>query len=166
MTIVKGTNNEDRMEKISESKIQKVDQIESEDHGDELNEEELEAELEKMEEAIANDGVGNISKPQVTLRFRSARFTHLWDLNATNDNCLCEKKVTMPTESDLQKRATYSNYMVSRCGCAYHSSCIKAYVTSLGDVDANMINCPICRTKYEPLPNQTTDAGVYEAVTN
>merc|ERR1711916_349201 len=113
---------------------------------------ELEAALERMEKAMADDGVGDISKPKVSLRFRTARFTHLWELNATNENCLCEKNVCMPTESDLQKRVTYSNYTVSRCGCAYHSACIKKYVSDLGG-NQDMVNCPICRTKYDPLPN-------------
>lgn len=170
MTIVTGENTK-QMDSISESTIQRVEDIEDVENADGVNgdenieDSELEADLAKMEEAIANDGVGNITKPKVTLRFRNARFTHLWDLNSTDDNCICEKKVTVPTEADLQKRVTYSNYTVSRCGCAYHSACIKKYVTDLG-VEQGMVNCPLCRTKYEPLPNGTPEPGVYEAVTN
>jgi hypothetical protein len=163
MTIVKEdqkTERTERMEEISESTIQEVDEIRS----DTEEEEDLETALDRMEEAINNDGVGDITKPKVSLRFRSARFTYLWDLNATNTNCICEKKVTCPTEADLQKRMTYSNYTISRCGCAYHSACIKKYVADLGGVDPNMVNCPLCRTKYEPLPNQGGDPGVYQAV--
>jgi len=165
MTKVTGKD-KDQMESISESTIQRVDDIESEEienvehNGGEDTD--LEADLAKMEETITNDGIGDISKPKVTLRFRNARFTHLWDLNSTNENCLCEKKVTVPTEADLEKRVTYSNYTVSRCGCAYHSACIKKYVADLG-VDQDMVNCPLCRTKYEPLPNRTPDTGVYQA---
>lgn len=166
MTITDNTvEQNERITEISDAKIREVDNIESEasDNGEVEEVEDLEAELEKMEREIANDGVGDISKPKVSLRFRSARFTHLWDLNATNENCFCEKKVTMPTEADLQKRMTYSNYTLSRCGCAYHSSCIKQYVANLGGADPEMVNCPICRTKYEPLPNQGEDTGVYVA---
>lgn len=163
MTITDNTvEQNERITEISDAKIREVDNMKSEaSDNDEV--EDLEAELEKMEKEIANDGVGDISKPEVSLRFRSARFTHIWDLNATNENCLCEKKVTMPTEADLQKRMTYSYYTLSRCGCAYHSSCIKQYVTNLGGADPEMVNCPICRTKYEPLPNQVEDTGVYVA---
>lgn len=175
MTRTKESNEEqnERMGEIAESQIQGVNEIDSDgetigvDQDDSDSEhseaENLEDDLEKMEAALLDDGVGDISKPKITLKFRSARFTHLWDLNATNKLCICEKEVTKPTETDLQKRATYSNYTVSRCGCAYHSACINAYVNGLGNGQGDA-NCPLCRTQYEPLPNQNGGPGVYQAV--
>jgi hypothetical protein len=162
MTIVKD-NKVEQMDNISKAKIQKIDEIHS-DAAESDNGERLEDALDQIEDF--DDSVGDITKPKVTLRFRSARFTYLWDLNATNVNCICEKRVTCPTETELEKRMSYLNYTMSRCGCAYHSACINQYVKSLGQNDANMINCPICHTKYEPLPNldKVPDTGIYQDV--
>jgi hypothetical protein len=156
MTIVKGKNDENHMDAIEGAKIHEIDQIESVEEIDD----QLDAEL----DAVAEEIEGEIVKPQISLRFRNARFVHMWDLNATNENCLCEKKVTAPTEKDLECRKVYSNYIVSRCGCAYHSACIDEYVKQTGNGNVDMVNCPLCQTKYEPLPNQTQDPGVYVAV--
>ena len=157
------------MQKIENSEIQHIEKTDTDVDDKELDDalnnavdnavEEIETELKIESDEL--DKSDKFDKPKVTLRFKSADFVHLWDLNATNTKCLCEKLVTEPTLKNLENRKVYFDYTVSRCGCAYHSDCIKTYVKQVANGDLEMANCPLCQTKYEPLTNSTQGAGIY-----
>jgi hypothetical protein len=160
-TNAKSKDEKDKIESIQEIQeiqeiqvIQEIQEIDNDDH------EHLESELDNIVGEIEADCVPE--KPKISLKFRSANFVHTWDLNSTNQNCICEKPVTGVSEKDIQNRLVKSDYVVSRCGCAYHSSCIDSYVHRIADNDINMANCPLCHTKYEPI-DSTKVPGVFAA---
>ena len=138
------------------------------------------------------DNIENkMNESSISLRFRCARMTYLWNIDAKNTICICKKDVTMPTNDDLQHITTYSNYTLSQCGCAYHSTCIEKYYAqtetqtqnqtetqnetqnqtqtqihpylhSYSEQNLDNLICPSCGKTFEPITDKNKcDSGVY-----
>ena len=143
----------ERMESIKNSKIECVEQISSES--------------DQFVQSQDCDRVG--VKPKISLKFRSAKFVHLWDIDSTNTYCLCGKHLTHPTDYDLRNKITSSQNTVSRCGCAFHTYCIDQH---LKNIDQKQINCsprssypscPLCKKLYVPITVANEEIGVFVA---
>jgi hypothetical protein len=151
------------MQKIENSEIQNVEKpdVDTSNVSNKKMDKELDDAVDEIKAELGTDSNSDKAKPKVTLRFKNANFVHQWDLNSTNTKCFCEKLLTEPSLKNLTDRKVYSDYTVSRCGCAYHSECINKYVKDVANGNPEMANCPLCQTKYEPLNDSAQNDGIY-----